>query len=114
MLRKFFPLLLFILVLSGPSFAQNRAIDSLFRRYNNASSDTQKVNTLNALFWRFNTNNSDSALKIAQQALLLAEKINFLSGKLSASNNIGVIHFYKGNYTQALKFYIRTSYCYRA
>ncbi len=109
MLKNIVFIFVFILALFTSALAQNRSLDSVYKRYTNASSDTQKVNSLNAMFWHFNTNNSDSALKIAQQALLLSEKINFLTGKLTASNNIGVIHFYKGNYTQSLKFYLRSA-----
>ncbi|MDP2387031.1 MAG: tetratricopeptide repeat protein [Bacteroidota bacterium] len=87
-------------------YSQQQKIDSLWNKVNAANSDTQKVNSLNKLFFFFNVNNSDSAFKIAEQALQLAVKIKYSKGEADANNNLGTNYFYKGNNTRALMCYL--------
>lgn len=99
--------LLFVFILSFTrSFSQQHAIDSLWRRIKTTEIDSQKVNNLNKLFFYFNLHNNDSAQKIAEQALQLSFKIKYPLGKVSAYNNLGTVHYYKGNNSKALINYL--------
>ncbi len=84
-------------------------IDSLWSKVKSANSDTQKVNSLNKLFQFFDANNSDSAMKIGEQALKLANKIGYSLGQAGANNNLGTIYFYKGNITKSLQCYLNAA-----
>jgi two-component system, NtrC family, sensor kinase len=67
-------------------------------------SDTLKVNILNALNWELqNRGNYEKAKQYANDALYIADKIDFKKGKASAYNNAGVIFKAQGNYPEALK-----------
>jgi serine phosphatase RsbU (regulator of sigma subunit) len=70
--------------------------------------DTQRVNTLNAIARNLN-DYPDSSYKFASRAYELADKINFLKGKATSLSCFGEIYNAKGNYDLALKN-LRESY----
>lgn len=82
--------------------SQHHLKDSLWSAYKTSTSDTQRVNTLTKLFYAFSTNDTDSALKIAREALRYSFQVKYNLGKSSAYNNIGTIFYFKGNNTAAL------------
>ena len=84
--------------------AQQTTIDSLQNILSAAKEDTNKVNTLNNLAWEFiNAGEYEKSLNCANQASILADKINYKKGKAKSYHNIGNIYTYQGNYPQALK-----------
>src|SRR5258705_6688122 len=88
-------------------FAQNKQIDSLLSVLKISKEDTSKVNTLIALSKQLRqTGNSTEAKKNAEDAISLAEKINFESGIAGAYNNLGIFYFYQNDYPEALKNYL--------
>lgn len=92
------------------SIAQKKGqvkIDSLLNEVQNAKTDTNKINTLNALASEYKANNPDSALICGRKALQISEKINWQMGIGSSSFNIAVINFETGNYDSALTFYLK-------
>jgi len=107
--RSKFILLLLLCVSSVSLSAQyNRKVDSLLNMLKKAKEDTNKVNTLNVLskaLWR--TGNSPQGMKYAEEALMLAEKLNFNRGIVWAYENIGIHYEDQGNYAEALNFFFR-------
>jgi len=100
--------LLFLLVTLGllcnNVFAQNPTIDSLKTLLALEKVDTSKVNLMNKIGIELkSTGEYEDALKIAEQAKILAEKTGFKKGIANSLNNIGVIYFEQGNYPEALK-----------
>ncbi|OFY84494.1 MAG: hypothetical protein A3F72_13885 [Bacteroidetes bacterium RIFCSPLOWO2_12_FULL_35_15] len=105
------------------SFAQQDKIDSLSKLLKNYPSaavsgikDTSKVNYLNALAWQLSFNNSDTALSLSKEALLLAENIlaNNQDPSLVKAIKIGIgISYYqigsfnddKDEYALSMKYY---------
>ena len=84
-------------------FAQNKQIDSLILVLKTAK-DTSKVNTLNVLSTQLGRNaNYSESKKYADDALLLAEKLNFKKGIADSYNNTGNVYQRQGNYSEALK-----------
>lgn len=105
------------------SFAQQDKIDSLSKLLKNYPStaasgikDTSKVNYLNALAWQLSFNNSDTALSLSKEALLLAENIlaNNQDPSLVKAIKIGIgVSYYqigsfnddKDEYALSMKYY---------
>lgn len=115
---------LFFILLCSNSFAQQTQIDSISRLLKNdrpipkvpTIADTTRVNHLNALAWQLSSNNSDTALSLSNEALLLAEKILANNNDASSDKAIKIglgISFYqigsfyddKDEYALSMKFY---------
>ena len=86
-------MVLFVFVLNSFLLnGQNNAIDSLKRVLQTQEEDTNKVNSLNAISLNyFQRRDPEIPLEIINEALVLAEKINFRRGS-------GYAHFYKAYY----------------
>ena len=69
----------------------------------NAKEDTAKVNTLNTLAQEFKSNNPDTAIYFANEALALATKLNYKMGIADAYLWIGKAITNLGKYDEALK-----------
>ncbi len=98
---------------SGDCFAQNKNIDSLQMLLNAAQPDTNRVNLLQYISQSYLIkSNFDSALKYANDELLLASKITVLNktgwqkGIAWAYYNIGQVYYLRGEYPTALKNYL--------
>ena len=87
-------------------YAQDKKLDSLLAVLGSAKEDTNKVNTLSELsvsLWR--TAGDAQGMKYAEEALRLAQKLNFDRGVIWAYENMGMHYQYQGNYPEALKNY---------
>lgn len=84
--------------------AQNSVIDSLLVIYKSAKEDTSKVKLLNALSQNFIVQRSDTAIVIAKNALLLAQKLGYQNGICQAFNNISQCYSVKGNDEKQIEF----------
>jgi len=115
MIKKY--LLLFVLGATHILFCfpqEDQNTDSLLAVLNNQQNDSNKVNTLNALSKQFlKAKNISDAKKYAEDALSLAEKIDFKNGIVNADVSIGNIYnrqgatyYYEANYPEALKNYL--------
>ena len=91
------------LVLNQSIFAQSVA-DSL-RGTLTKTVDTLKVNTLNELADIVARSDLKEAKDYAEQALKLAEELNFARGKARALNNLGQVAQHVGSYEKAIEFY---------
>ena len=107
-MQKILPLLFTILcvLLTVDSQAQNPILDSLHAVVKTQQEDTNKVNTLNEISWETaNIGNYELALQNANEALGIAEKLNFEVGKATSYNRRGRIYEGLGNYPEALASY---------
>ncbi len=104
--------IIFLLIFSfiGLTFiAQQNKIDSLLTVLKTAKEDTNKVHTLNKLSYKlWQTGGYEQALQYSNNALALAQKIDFKKGKCRAFNNLGLVYADQGNYDDALKNYFAT------
>jgi serine phosphatase RsbU (regulator of sigma subunit) len=97
------------LAITGKNMAQQEAvIDSLQKTLLHAAPDTNKVNLLNKLGWEYRNSDLKKVLEYSEKALTLSESLGYLKGKTNSYNNIGNIHFLKGDYLQALEFYLKS------
>lgn len=96
-------------ILPKTIFAQaNKRIDSLLNVLENTKEDTIRLNTLMKLSFELRANNSEKALKYAQQGLALAKKIGNKKSEARAMNNIGLAFFYKSEFDSAISYYGNT------
>ncbi len=96
----------FCLLIYSTGFAQNQqTIDSLKHELTIAKKDANKVNLLNELSEQYVWSSyPDTAVLYSQQALNLAEGINYDQGIISAQGNMGLALTTLGNYPLALDF----------
>ena len=99
---RFFSFLL-ILCISVPILSQDKEMDSLYKNLELFKEDTNLVNTYNSLSFRLNNTKVDMSLFFAEEARDLALKLKYNSGLVSSYSNIGIAHYFKGEYTIALK-----------
>jgi class 3 adenylate cyclase len=94
-----------LLLLPVVFFAQNSTADSLARLLAKAPADTHRVSLLTDYAWEINELRTDEAAARLQEAVSLAQKLNFLKGEATAWNGLGVVEEIRGNLAQAAIFY---------
>ncbi len=72
-----------------------------------AADDTSKVLLLNSVGWDTSYDNLALGLKYCEQALQLAEKLNYDHGRMYALNSLGTIYEDMGDYSKALDAHTR-------
>src|SRR6187551_1161324 len=80
-------------------YAQQNRIDSLENLIKTTPTDTTKVWLLNKLVTTLREGDNNKALQYAQQAKELAEVLNYKRGLGWALENLGWLHYRKGNHS---------------
>ena len=102
-INKFLYLLIYLFFVNA-LFAQNKQIDSLKNLLRTNKEDTNKVGVLNKIADKLlYVGNYETSLLYANQAKIIAEKLEFKKGLANAYNLIGVIYWRQGNYSLSLK-----------
>lgn len=96
-------IIVLILLVSCHAFAQQNKNDSLFTVLKSQKEDTAKVNTLNNIARQFRRNNPDTAIYFANEAMLLATKLNYKMGIGDAYLLKGIALTNLGKYQDALQ-----------
>ncbi len=84
--------------------AQTNSADNLEFILKSSRHDTSRVNTLNQLSILYLTNNPSRALAYANEALTLAQSLQFTSGEITALNRVGENEFRQSNYAKAVDY----------
>lgn len=85
-------------------YAQTNSIDSLQRVLKTEKDDTNKVNTLNKLAYEVTfTADYEKSFRFANEAISLAEKINYKQGKALAFFRKGICYGWHGNFADGNK-----------
>lgn len=100
-MRAIFPFTLFLFV-SVNLFSQRTAIDSLRLLLDEQKTDDGRINVLYEISREFMYNRPDSALMIAQQALLIARKSKDVVGEMMILKQMADVYQITGNYPQSL------------
>jgi two-component system NtrC family sensor kinase len=97
------------LLMAVPVFAgaQSTTIDSLKQALHTEQRDTSRVTLLNTLSLAYVYSRPDTALLLAQQALLLAKKTGFAKGEVVSLFRIAQIFLLTGNYPKALQLNLK-------
>lgn len=91
-----------LLFASVTLFAQNKAIDSLLVVLKKTTNDIDKVTALNSLSDNYKVSDAKKMFFYGNQALVLAQKINFKVAEGNALLNIGNSKIIEGDYKLAL------------
>jgi serine phosphatase RsbU (regulator of sigma subunit) len=102
--RFFF--LFYLLLWSGweQGYAQNKALDSLQGVLAQLKEDTSRVRTLNLLSQQYQETNALEALRYAEQALKLGQKLRFVHGEAQANVNLGWIYYRRNILEKAIEY----------
>lgn len=102
--RTYILIVLSLLFLAlGSLWGQNAQIDSLKNIVQTGQQDTSKVAALNALSSELIQNDElDQAKSYADQAITLADQLDFKKGKAYALKNKGLAEYYQSNYKEVL------------
>jgi tetratricopeptide (TPR) repeat protein len=87
--------------------AQKQTFDSLARRFSSEKIDSNRVKLLWLMSRVSNMYNPDTSLKLAQQALYLAQKIKYPEGESRSLGVLAVAFRQIGNYQKALEFFLK-------
>lgn len=102
-LKLFFVLL--FLSTHFQSISQSHQADSLLTIIKSSKEDTVKVNTLIVLSGSLLKSNIVMARSYANEAKLLADKLNFSRGQAYALKSIGMSYYFQGNYIETLLYW---------
>ncbi len=84
-------------------------LDSLLLEINNPKLEqTKKVDLLNLLSAQYTAKNISKNDSILKEAIDLSKSINYNEGLIDALNNYGSFYYQTGNYSQALKYSLRS------
>lgn len=89
------------------SFAQTSKIDSLSRLISKEKKDSNRVTLLWQLAEQYQAFKPDTSLQLAQNALLLAQRINFTEGESRSLAMLANSQYLLGDYPKALENYMR-------
>ncbi len=99
-------LFIFLFIISILGFSQNtKQIDSLKVLIEKQDNDSTAVNNLLNIASLLSQTASDSSMAYSNRAIVLAQKINFKKGLGYAYKNMGLVHYFKGEYSDGLLFW---------
>lgn len=99
-------IVLFISAILQVDLYAQREIDSLIILLEKSSNDTSKIILLNTLSDKQYRNSPSKALVYSQEALKLSQELGYKRGMAKSYNNIGIVYYCQGNYTNALNNYL--------
>ena len=91
-----------IVLMYGPVYSATNPVDSLNDYIASRPNDSIKVDALLELSAVYFGSNLDSARYYAEQAVRLGRRVEYLNGIGYGLKNIGITHFYQGNYVDAV------------
>lgn len=101
--KLFIPFFIFVFLQVGK--AQNPAIDSITKLINSGVPDSSKTKLLADLSWEYiSIGDYKSATEKTNEAVALAEKINYKKGLAQSFNMKGILYWFQGDYPQALEY----------
>ncbi|WP_436515715.1 tetratricopeptide repeat protein [Ekhidna sp. To15] len=101
---NFILMFIFSFLTMTSSEGQNGKIDSLLSELK-GSQDTTQITLLNHIAFEFWNYDVEKAHEYAKKALTLSKETDFAKGTAWSYTNIGLYHYFKGEYKQSLKNY---------
>src|SRR5689334_18351516 len=105
MVRKCFCCVFLLLHFCSGSFGQNRRIDSLYRAESSATDPRIKIRLQHQIVsatWDFDL---EKAFEVAKREAELARQLNDPQGRMIALTDMGMYHYFAGNYDEANRLY---------
>ncbi|MFN8243654.1 MAG: sensor histidine kinase [Ferruginibacter sp.] len=94
----------FLLLGTGPCFAQQRIIDSI-EKLLPSQSDTSLAKSYNELTWQYRTIDQEKAIEYGNKAIELGNKLGFVKAVAQAYNDLGIIYYDKQDLAGAITAY---------
>lgn len=95
-----------LLAFWGYGYVLAEHTDSLKVTLQNSSSDTTRIKTLAQLGFEYAFIDLDSSRQYSEQAIQLADEINFSRGKADALNNLAISYDIEGKHETALTYFL--------
>lgn len=93
----------------------NAQTDSLKSVIQNSKKDTVLIINLNELSAKvLKEENINGSLEYSHQALLLANKLNYIKGEALALKNMGLAEYHQGNYLKVLEYWSKSLEAYKS
>ena len=67
--------------------------------------EAHRADFINEHFYTFYSNSYDQAVVLGEEALAISQKNKIAATEALSLKNLGIVHYLKGNYEQALHFY---------
>lgn len=103
-MKKNISIVFCFLLLSEIIIAQQSKIDSLKYHLKISKNDTDRINNLNSLADLLAANNTDTAIKLNNEALIISEKIGWQYGKARTYQYLGRANLVIGHYSTAIQY----------
>lgn len=100
MMKKIIVQCILLLLFSGSLYSSQA--DSLFRVLEQSKEDTLKVQTLLSIAALYYRSDPQQAISYADQAMSLAEKVQYPQGLAYAYKSRGMVYYFQGKYREAL------------
>ena len=98
-----------LFLITGGAYTQQARLDSLTSAIKTMERDSSMVLALNDLSSEYlQSDNQTKALRYANEALQLAEKIEYLRGKGYALKNMGLVYYYQGDYLNVMEYWTKS------
>ncbi len=97
-----------MLFLSTESASQDATLDSLKIILESSGEDTVRVKVLNSISEQLYRTTPSDAIVYGNLARMLAEKLNYQKGLAYALKNLGLAHYFKGEYVEVLDNWLRS------
>jgi len=111
--RNISGLALLCFLAQSPTSALANKIDSLLLELEKVVEDTTRIKLLDDLSYELLYQNPDTAILISKESLILSEKIGHSLYSASCFLDIGVAHWVKGEYDQAIRYYQKAESIYK-
>ncbi|HSN61471.1 MAG TPA: tetratricopeptide repeat protein [Ferruginibacter sp.] len=96
---------LYCCIINTSVYCQQTIIDSLLKLISTAKEDSNKADALIALSNEYRGNYPAEALRYANEAKTLSEKINYSNGRGYAYKGIGLVYVLQGKYVETIESY---------
>mgnify|MGYP000979581104 FL=1 len=94
-----------LMMAASTAYCQQAVTDSLLKLVNSGKDDSVKVNALLALNKEYLGTSPTEAIRYAQLAKELSEKINYHRGRAYAYKGLGLVYVMQGKYVETIENY---------
>ncbi len=96
---------LILLLLPVCAAAQSSTVDSLAKLLRTIPADTHRVSVLTESAWNINEAHTEQAITWLNEAIALAQRLQFVQGEATAWNGLGVAEEIRGDLNKAISHY---------
>ncbi len=107
-MKKLLLITIIIIITSIQGYSQNTKIDSLQNLLSKTTEDSTKANIMAKLGFEYKFSDPEKSKKLAEDALLLAQKSKHTNSEALATNIIGIYYYLKQDSKNALDYFFKS------